>query len=141
MRTAPSSAAPTVRPDANSIGEVRLVRTALTYMQPPLPRSRTGPMVTYAEKYKKLVAIGSCTPSGCAGCNGIHVATHANRTADGFGTARARSTCSRGCVKTSTDGGKSWSHIRIFSQMSPGGQINYDRVSGDIIIQHPSNTL
>ena len=102
-------------------------------------------MVTYAEKHKKLVAVGGCTPSGCAGCNGIHVAAaHAIRATAavaGVGAARPRSACSRGCVKTSSDGGRSWSQIRAFSQMSPGGQINYDRVSGDVLLQFPSDAL
>lgn len=98
------------------------------------------PMVTLVDmpNATRLVAVGGCTPSGCAGCNGIHISS-ASASSSGsppyphpLGSA-----CSAGCIKHSDDGGKSWSQIRRFTDYGPGGMINYDRVSQTILLQFP----
>ena len=63
------------------------------------------PMVTLVNE-TRLIAIGGCTPSGCSGCNGIHLSS------PDAGRAGAGSACSAGCIKHSDDGGRSWSKIR-----------------------------
>jgi len=66
-------------------------------------------MVTLVNE-TRLLAIGSCTPSGCDGCNGIHLSRPEGEREDG--RTAAGSACSAGCIKHSDDGGRSWSKIR-----------------------------
>ena len=106
------------------------------------------PMVTLVNG-TRLVAVGGCTPSGCPGCNGIHVSDDAKagwqgrqgwQGSDGSeGSVGAGTTCTRGCIKHSDDGGKTWSKIRAFTEYSPGGMINYDRVSNTLLLQFPDS--
>ena len=85
------------------------------------------PMVTLVNE-TRLLAVGRCAPSGCPGCNGIHL------NADRF---RSSASCAVGCIKHSDDGGKTWSQIRAFTQYSPGGMINYDRTNKRVLLQFP----
>ena len=98
------------------------------------------PMVTLVNR-TRLVAVGGCTPSGCPGCNGIHVSDASGREG---ATAEARaasgSACGVGCIKTSDDGGLSWTKIRNFTPLSPGGMINTDRRTGHVLLQFPLRT-
>ena len=68
------------------------------------------PMVTLYNN-TRLVALGGCTPVGCGGCNGIHVSDGLLRSGTGSGTDSG-SSCGAACIKTSDDGGHSWSKIR-----------------------------
>lgn len=100
------------------------------------------PMVTLVNS-TRLVALGGCTPSGCPGCNGIHVSDDALRSPlmgsrDHATKDRAGSACGAACIKTSDDGGRTWSKIRRFADHSVGGMINYDRVTNEIIVHYPS---
>ena len=102
-----------------------------------------GPLVAYAEKHQKLVALGGCTPAGCQGCNGLHRrrlegsserrATHCPL-ANSSSETRPR----HGCLKTSTDGGVSWSKISVVIPYPryQGGMLVYERTSGDLLQQH-----
>jgi hypothetical protein len=91
----------------------------------------------------RLVALGGCTPSGCPGCNGIHVSDEVLRSPAVTGGQheprdRTGSACGAACIKTSDDGGRTWSKIRRFADHGVGGMINYDRVTRTIIVHHPS---
>lgn len=100
------------------------------------------PMVTLVNN-TRLVALGGCTPSGCPGCNGIHVSDVALRSSsieggDHATKDRAGSACGAACIKTSDDGGRTWTKIRRFADHGVGGMINYDRVTKEIIVHYPS---
>ena len=94
------------------------------------------PMITLFNN-SRLVALGGCTPSGCPGCNGIHVSDDALRAPavprDHMGAA-----CGAACIKTSDNGGRTWTKIRRFADHSVGGMINYDRSTHTILVQHTS---
>ena len=99
------------------------------------------PMITLFNN-TRLVALGGCTPSGCPGCNGIHVSEVVLRAAVA-GTNqdpadRTKSACGAACIKTSDDGGRTWTKIRRFADHGVGGMINYDRVTHTIIVHYPS---
>jgi hypothetical protein len=100
------------------------------------------PMITLFNN-TRLVALGGCTPSGCPGCNGIHVSDEVLRSPAVTGGQheprdRTGSACGAACIKTSDDGGRTWSKIRRFADHGVGGMINYDRVTRTIIVHHPS---
>ena len=82
----------------------------------------------------RLVAVGGCTPAGCSGCNGIHIS---ERRGSALGSAAPDATqnCSVGCVKTSSDGGQTWTKIRRFG--GKPGMINYDREHRRVLLQYP----
>ena len=68
------------------------------------------PMITLVNK-TRLVALGGCTPSGCPGCNGIHVSEIESRRDNDIESEQrdhtgAASACGAACIKTSDDGGK-----------------------------------
>eukprot|EP01050_Picozoa_sp_SAG11_P024742 SAG11_NODE_5358_length_1584_cov_2.409428_1_plen_287_part_10 len=99
------------------------------------------PMITLFNN-TRLVALGGCTPSGCPGCNGIHVSDEALRSPVTGGQHELRdrtgSACGAACIKTSDDGGRTWTKIRRFADHGVGGMINYDRVTHTIIVHYPS---
>ena len=64
------------------------------------------PMVTLVNE-TRLVALGGCTPSGCPGCNGIHVSDQVHRNAQQQ-RDQTNAACGAACVKTSDDGGRSY---------------------------------
>ena len=110
-----------------------------------------GPMVAYAEKHHKLVALGGCTPAGCQGCDGLHrrrqlgasssnpPPPHPCPTAHPGMVSRTQN----GCMKSSSDGGHTWSQIRavIPSAIWQGGMLVYDRTSGDLLHQFAQHTV
>ncbi len=52
------------------------------------------------------------------------------------------SSCWRLCIKTSDDGGKTWTKIRSFNEpYGTEGQILYDRVSRSVLLQFPDRNL
>lgn len=109
-----------------------------------------GPLVAYAEKHQKLVALGGCTPAGCQGCDGLHRRRRLEL-AGGSSSVQAEKAAKcpiansssetrprHGCMKSSGDGGKSWSKIRavIPYPRYQGGMLVYERASGDLLQQH-----
>ena len=94
------------------------------------------PMITLFNN-SRLVALGGCTPSGCPGCNGIHVSDDALR-APAVPRDHTGAACGAACIKTSDNGGRTWTKIRRFADHSVGGMINYDRSTHTILVQHTS---
>ena len=87
------------------------------------------PMVTLSNQ-TRLVAVGGCIPSGCPGCNGIHISS--------LDAARYNTSalCGMTCVKTSDNGGQTWSQIRPLSGRGGGGMIASDRTTGAVLLQY-----